>query len=380
MSVMGIEEDPYPLRTIAFIGDRHLWARMPQYADACTAWAWAIDDAHQAGVDLFVNLGDVCQGWPASGAELDRLVGFYQAEGRTGTLPIEVLGNHEAPDALDWLPTAKIARVVAHQLMGYGFANVFLGLIPYPRRGAPPFDALGAQDIRGSLLAAAARIGEAITTWRDVARSRPLIIAGHFTVGGMRVGNSDFELHTGTEVVVSPALLADADLVLTGHIHKPQEIEHVVNVGSTWRCTRAERTDTKSYVLAHVTYPTVTWERREIPTRPMLDFSLSWAEVVAGRLPHDVSGAEVFATVLVQESDLPAYEETRLATLLETRGAARWTIERETPRHERVRAPEITTPSERSLYRELELWATATGRSLDGREDAIRTKLEQVTV
>jgi len=191
-----------------------------------------------------------------------------------------VLGNHEAYDAIapvdlfsDRVSTAWRAPLLTAVPDG----PVILS-IPYARRGRPPFDGLEHDGtIQGSMAAIAAEIARLVDQVVSHYHDRPTIVLGHFTIEGMAVQGTEFEVHQATEVVVPRSAFAHVGLTAVGHIHRAQDVAlGIIGVGSLIRHSFAEKHDAKSYTLVSVDGGEVSWERRPVPCRDMYEYDAEW--------------------------------------------------------------------------------------------------------
>lgn len=339
------------MQKLAFLGDRHVTTRGPS-AFRCQhildVWDAAIDDAAAQGVTAFVGLGDVAEGWITEdeAAALSRRYAKMRAIAPT----FEVLGNHESGKALRWATDVSAGVTVADDsvivsgLPTLDEAEVLLLLIPYPRRGSPPFEDLEHDGtIAGSLRAAAEAIAGHVSLARDYAKERslPLIVGGHFTIEGMRVKDTEFEMHSATEVVVPRMAFDGVDLGIVAHIHTPQDLCRVCGVwqnrlllhmdeahrdectpafprlmgsGSLLRHSHAEAEDEKSYTLVSVEGGHVTVERRPVIARGMWSLKVKLLDGGAITLPEgiedQVRDREAKVVLDVAETMMPAYDPT----------------------------------------------------------------------
>ena len=198
----------------------------------------------------------------------------------------EVQGNHEPHQGLRWIePLTKQRMIIADEGVkiepltlrsgGLDPLEAVALLIPYCRRGVVSLPEWDEMTLAEFYAAAAAKVGEMVAEAKATfGPDMPLIVAGHWTPAGFEVAPSELELTASKEMVVPLDVLAPADLVLVGHIHRAQQIGNVVGVGSMFRTTFAERDQEKSYVIVTIDDGAVSWERRVIPTRPMKELRI----------------------------------------------------------------------------------------------------------
>jgi DNA repair exonuclease SbcCD nuclease subunit len=265
---------------LALIGDLHLSQRSPRYAHTFEVLRDVIGDEEAGPIDLFVLLGDLVEGAPSPREYHDLLdvLGDMADVAKHGVGVI--LGNHEHPETLCVADTWINVMTAWDQIRMLDLDEARILLIPYPRRGRPPFaDLKDGGTIAGSMRAAADRIGDAVRAeLADLRGQRPLIVLGHFTVEGMTTRDADFELHSASEVVVPQAALAGTALTALGHIHRAQVVTPtIIGVGSLIRHSWAERDDPKSYTVVTVDGGHVSWSRRDVNARPLRQFEGEWS-------------------------------------------------------------------------------------------------------
>jgi DNA repair exonuclease SbcCD nuclease subunit len=161
------------------------------------------------------------------------------------------------------------------------------------------------------MAATAAEIARLVDNVVSHYHDRPTIVLGHFTIEGMAVQGTEFEVHQATEVVVPRSAFAHVALTAVGHIHRPQDLRHgIIAVGSLIRHSFAEKDDVKSYTLVSVDSDQVTWERRPVPCRDMLEESVQWGAGTAVALPTaDVcAGKEIKLVVEIREDQLATFD------------------------------------------------------------------------
>lgn len=373
---------------VVLIGDIHLSERSVRFGHVLEVLDAVIEDAEvQAAGDAlgWVLLGDLFEGQPAGteyAALFNRIARMRRAHADHRRPVGVVLGNHEAYSALAfWEHLGVVAAWHKPMRLMLPGAGAEVLLIPYPRRGRPPFDGLEDDGtIAGSMSAAAARIAELIA--HESRAGRPLIVAGHFTIEGMRVKDSEFELHTATEVVVPRAAFDGVALAAVGHIHTAQDVApHIVGVGSLIRHSFAEAADEKSYTLVTIDSGRVSWERRPVPARGMEQIRVVWPGDVRedpsaiGDVAGDCAGKEVKVLVEIPEEQLATFDATVFDPIRDA--AAHFVLEKVVIPVQRARAPEIATAM--TLDDQLVAWLTATNAQI-GSEDYERLSAKAAEV
>lgn len=358
--------------TLAVIGDLHLSERSERYRHALDMWDWTITDASQRGANAWLQLGDLCEGRPTPDEWSEICERFVRMAGRGPVGYTE--GNHEEHGVgrlISYWPRVTSAWDDFH-VMPFVEANVLL--VPYPRRGSPPFDGLDTSTIQASMTAAADRVAAAVSENAKVP-GRPLLVAGHFTVESMRTRDTEFERHTAREVVVPKAALAGAHLTLVGHVHKAQEFAGptgpIIGVGSHTRQSFPEAQDEKSYTIVQVEAGKVIWSRRISPTREMVERRVTWDDVLAGALAGwEEPGKEVKLVVEIREEQLRGYDPAAFAAVQASAGY--FLLDRKTVPTERVRAPQMVKAT--TLSQEFDVWMDVTGQKV---EPPRRQRLEE---
>lgn len=353
---------------LALVGDLHLDDRSPRFQHTLDVLDWTISDALEAGATGVAFLGDLCEGRPSP-----RVVAALARRFRTikerGGWTVIVEGNHEDYEAgliAEWLDVRRVAWNEFQTI--HDDASILL--VPYPRRGRPPFHDLEDDGtIAGNMGVAAERIREEIAeelkAIAEVSPGMPLIVLGHFTIEGMTTRDAEFELHQANEVVVPKSAFHHCALVAVGHIHKAQDVDlGLIGVGGLIRHSFSEANDPKSYTLVTVDGGCVSWERRPVPAREMVVTTLRWdadlRAVIAKADPLffglSMVGKEVKLTVEIPEDQLATFDPTVFDPIREA--AAHFVLDKVSIPTERTRAPEIATAD--SLEAQLDTWLVAT--------------------
>ena len=335
---------------LAVFGDRHIDRRHPAYAESLRCWDFAIEDAIAQEVHGFIGLGDVME-IGVNTADLTEISYRYAGMLDQGWV-CEVQGNHEPHQGLRWIePLTKQRMIIADEGVkiepltlrsgGLDPLEAVALLIPYCRRGVVSLPEWDEMTLAEFYAAAAAKVGEMVAEAKATfGPDMPLIIAGHWTPAGFEVGPSELELTASKEMVVPLDVLAPADLVLVGHIHRAQQIGNVVGVGSMFRTTFAERDQEKSYVIVTIDDGAVSWERRVIPTRPMKELRIPGERVaeIVGSIVSGDPDQDIKLVIETMPDDKTVYADL-LAPLDALPGRFPWEVIR--PSLVVTRAPEI---------------------------------------
>jgi DNA repair exonuclease SbcCD nuclease subunit len=351
---------------LALIGDLHLSQRSPRYAHVLEVLDWTIQDARARGVTDFVLLGDLCEKPEPTPREYYELRNRIHAMAAVGGCSV-VLGNHEHHETLllfdhdqNVFTAWNTARVVLRP-------DATLLLIPYARRGRPPFHELPeGGTIAESMKATADAIAGLVQRLVEQIQGKtPLIVCGHFSIEGMKVADSTFELHSETEVVVPRAAFQGVALTAVGHIHTPQDVSAdppIIGVGSLTRCSFSEADDPKSYTLVTVDGVRVTWERIPVPARAMVVDRVTWpVSDVAPDLLEQWAGKEVKLTVEIPADQVATFDPSVFDGIRAR--AALFTLEKRVIPVERVRAPEIGSTGR--IEEQVSTWLRATDQEVD---------------
>jgi len=282
-----------PLRVL-FLADTHLGLDLPARPrverrrrgdDFFANYHRALEPALRGEVDLVVHGGDVffrskIHGWLVQRA----FAPLFEVAER---VPVFVVpGNHERSA----IPFPLLA---AHR-------NVHLFDRPRTYR----------LEVRGEPVAVAgfpfaADVGVrfrelvAATGWDQGPPARLRLLCVHQAFEGARVGPADFTFRPGPDVVRGSEIPAGLTAVLSGHIHRQQALTRdlagralaapVLYPGSIERTSRAERDETKGYLLLELeagerACPTLAWRSVELPARPMVDVALEPGEPLRERI------------------------------------------------------------------------------------------------
>ena len=343
-------------------------------------WDWSIADAIDQGATAFVGLGDVVEGDP-DGEERYELGRRYREMKQHGPV-YEVLGNHEERHALRWLEFLGVTVAWDSFVVSILADQAYLLLAPYARKGHTPYDQMSSnRGFEASSHAAAEILTSAVRRVRQSCRQEPLIVAGHWTVNGARLSENDHEIHAATEMVVPVEAFDEVDLAVSGHIHKAQEIApNIVYTGSLYRCSFAEAKDEKSYLLITVDGDAVTWARRPIPCREMVEHRLVWTPELAAALQEpgafgNLDGNrnwEVKITLEIPQDQFSTFDRSVFAPL--EQAASYFVLDKQIVTAQRTRNPEIARAQ--TLADQFFVWIEATQGPVDpARRERLQQKL-----
>lgn len=360
---------------IAVFGDRHISKQHPAYREALAMWDWAITDAIQQQVSLFLCLGDVCE----VGVQPDEIyeIGVRYDRMLDHAPVVEVDGNHGARLGLRWAKLiGRGVEVIDATIHPYiGLSGVTILGAPYCRRGHAPYEAIPTDIPLADYYGQAAQLlGARINEERERSGRDLLIVAGHWTPAGFKVGPSDLEQTGSKEMVVPLDVLARADQVYVGHIHQAQEIGLVHGVGAMFRTTFAEVGQEKSYTLVEITGHSISNRRVPLPCRPMREVRVSGAKAAETVASIVAAGANQDVKVIVEASagDPAIYSEI-LAPLDALSGRAPWQVQRE--QVIKARAPELELAQ--NLVEEFDIYLRSTQPTLpDDVRSAVLHKVE----
>jgi DNA repair exonuclease SbcCD nuclease subunit len=276
---------------ILLLADSHLGFDLPvrprverrrRGHDFCANYSRALEPALAGEVDIVVHAGDVFDRPVVAPTVAHQAYASLRRIADRGIPVFIVPGNHERSR----LPHARFA---AHRLI-----HVF----DRPRTFVA--------DVRGTTLALSgfpyerrnvrARFAELLedTAWRTQHAARRILCI-HHCVEGATVGPQDFTFTTADDVIAARDLPPDFSAVLSGHIHRHQVLTcdlqrrplctPVLYPGSVERTAFAEADETKGFMVVRLrvdeSAPTLRWEFRPLPARPMLREDVSVSGVTA---------------------------------------------------------------------------------------------------
>ena len=292
---------------VLFVSDTHLGLDMPSHPrvarrrrgdDFFMNFERALEAARTGDADVVVHGGDLLYrsrvpAWLAEAAlaPLKRLASF-------GVPVLLVPGNHERarmPYPLlalhDGLHVFDRPRSVV--LEARGVRAAFVGF-PYTWEIRRRFR---------EILAAAAR---------DAPSADVRVLCLHQCIEGATCGPGNFTFRDGADVIRAADMPVDVAVTLSGHIHRHQVLRPagrapVIYAGSVERTSFAEATETKGFVVLHLTRSGLgAFEFRPLPARPMVTRTLSFA---------GVDGAEAHARIAAAVESTPDDAVVRLRVI-----------------------------------------------------------------
>jgi exonuclease SbcD len=304
-----------------------------------------------------------------------------------------VRGNHDASRDLSILGALEATHeiTVCEQPEVVDVAGVLVQCLPWPRTAE-----LAAKGLAGQALDEVAR--EAL---RDVLRGleaqarsaktygdQPVALATHALITGCVTSHGQPLVGGELGIGLADLALARADVVVAGHIHKPQSWAcadaEILYCGSPFRTSFGEHEE-KSVVRLVLSASETRVERIATPAQLMIDVAARWngaafevgADEGALTACDDVSGHQVrFRYTVASEHR----EAARAAALTQRdkwleQGAERVVVEPEVVATSTARAPEIARAT--SVRAQLEtLWTTRDDRPADA--DAVLLALSEI--
>lgn len=378
--------------TVAGIGDTHvdLTTRFDEGNRILDAFC---DDIAARQVNVVIHTGDV---FNKASRPRERLVVARTLQRCAEVAPtVVVRGNHDAPEDLLIFDSTYLRtkhRVIVQESAGVDDVGPLLvGSVAWPKKAwliASDRDAderKALQDILGGIA----------NLWKDT--DKPRVLAMHGMISGAKTSLGQPLVGCDMEVALDDLALADADLILLGHIHLPQE--YIVNGAPAWYTGSSRRTaygevETKSWTLGTITKyvppPTdiradpeqadllwtrplrrfdVKCERIPLPATPMLmlDASYDGSDLAldAPEAHCDINGADVrlrFRCTSETREAARAAAARKRDELMQN-GAANVTIDEQLTVVSTARAPEVARAT--SLPEKLRMLRAARGETLD---------------
>lgn len=164
------------------------------------------------------------------------------------------------------------------------------------------------------------------------------VVVCHAHFAGASIGAESFMIAGG---VPETGALEGADIVISGHIHKRQEIQRsgykIVYVGSMERSDFAERDEEKGFLLLDL--QTLTYERMAIQTRGLVQFDFE--DIHSIRFDRDIIDKVVKVKVKCKESEVKLID---LQNIRESLKMAHFiaAVDIEVEKEKRVRSATIT--------------------------------------
>lgn len=342
------------MTVIYCISDTHISHNSPRWSECERVLTWFAEEACR-GADLVLHCGDL---FDRAASTKDREFAHWWVGQVTAHCPLVLIrGNHDPVGEITMLQahatahpchTAETPDVIA-------VAGVVVQCLPWPRLGelAARAGESGlaleerARAALGDVLRGLAAEARDTKAWAD----QTVILATHTLITGAVTSHG--QPLVGGEMVVGLAdlALAGADVVIAGHIHKPQEWEHggvrMLYCGSPFRTAFGEH-EAKSVVRIEDASGGLRVERVETPAQRMIDVDARW--VVAGSYFHfdngrplGVTDAQVRLryTVASEHREMARVEAAKLRAAWLDAGAERVVVEAEVVASSTARAPEI---------------------------------------
>lgn len=168
--------------------------------------------------------------------------------------------------------------------------------------------------------------------------NRKIVVVCHSHFSGALIGAESFMIAGGVREMPG---LEGASLVVSGHIHKRQEIKrgtyNIVYVGSMERSDFAERDEEKGFMLLDL--DTLDYERVQINTREFVQFEFNSPSEV--KFDRDVTDKVVKVKVKCKESETKLIDFSFIRESLKTAHFIA-SIDVEVEREKRVRSSTIT--------------------------------------
>lgn len=306
--------------TIAFVADSQVdeRSRFPEHERVMDAFA---DIVAEARPTVVMHGGDV---YERKSTERERDAVYRWVGLCAEFAPVVICGgNHEAAGEVSeigrWFRDAGLDGVHAHEtpeVYAVGRIDgadtpeglpvsgaVLVAVLPWPRRSAladwyraetrRPASAAELDESARDQLRAILR-GFAVQFARlDPSGTKPRVLLAHLAVDGYRVDADQPAVGEGMRVALDDLALADADAILLGHVHLPQEWEiiradgvtvPVIYAGSPRRTAYARgETTPKGWVdLRFDGRRLLEWKRYPLPATPLVLLEADWTECPDG--------------------------------------------------------------------------------------------------
>ena len=385
--------------TAAGIGDTHV-SLSNRWEEGNRILDFFVEDIKRRQVGCVIHTGDVLDKLSRPDERL-QVARFGQAS--AGVAPnVWVRGNHDAPHDLsifDWRFLRTEYPLIVEESAGVHDVGDFLvGAVAWPKKAWLIADQDHADERK-----ALQDILRGISAWEAIAENRiaqpadmprkPRILAMHGMISGAQTSLGQPLVGCDMEIALDDLALANADLILLGHIHLPQN--YVVNgapvlyTGSSRRTAYGE-VEEKSYVLATFTQAadlqpgtdsrvferaaaqsvwSVSVERIPLPATPMylIDGEYRDNQLIldAPEAQYVISGSDVRlryrCTSQTRDAARAAAERTR-DQYLQT-GAASVMVDEQLTVVSTARAPEVARAA--TLPEKLRMMRVARGDILD---------------
>lgn len=375
---------------ILFSGDHH-WTKGPRFEECQRLHDWMVDLSRERQVDLFVGTGDLYDGETTPELRL-AVMRWVSAIGSTCRMGADfVRGNHDRRFETEMLRYANPQRVGAwvrpHQEHRYLTADggCVISYCPWPERAWLLDGAESGLEVENRWRAAFQQVMQGFAAKAAESAYLPHILAGHFMVDGSLTSTGQPLIGATQNVTLEDLALAQADLVVMGHVHKPQDFvcggKPCLYVGSPYATDWGE-TEQKSVLLAEFKgKELVNLERIPTPARRLVHLDAAFGPDTGLQVaPYDVAGAEVrlrYATPHEHQEQAASLADFA-AAVLRDKGAHSVVLDQVIVREQReARVPELRTAAATSDQLQA-LW-NAQGFDPGDRRAALLAKLERLS-
>jgi exonuclease SbcD len=263
-------------------GDLHIDADGPRAAECARILEWINDQIETLKPDAYLCTGDV---YHASSTPEDRLLAAEHFTRAAEVCPVFIArGNHDKLSDLEILGRLSSEfPIVVEEAAGIHYAGGgSIAIMAWPNRAS--LSAMLGRPIGSEGLDDAARVAmrEVLTgfaySWRD--DSDPKILLGHFMCDGSVTSTGQPLIGAELSVGTADLDLAGADVVIMGHIHKPQEFDAGTQCpkyycGSPYRTAFGE-VEEKSVLLVEFGASGRSITRIPTPCTQMILCDLTW--------------------------------------------------------------------------------------------------------
>lgn len=383
------------MTTILCTSDLHISATSPRWAECQRVLGWFADLAVREA-DLVIIAGDL---YDRASTPTERSFAAQWVTRIAAACPVVIVrGNHDASRDLAILGALETGHEI-HVFEQPGVlveAGVVVQCLPWPRTAELAAKGLAGQALdevarealrdvlRGLANEAAATVGHEAAVGNTDA---PIILATHALITGAVTSHGQPLVGGELTVGLADLALSRADVVVAGHIHKPQAWTHgdveTLYCGSPFRTSFGEH-EAKSVVRIEVDGARPVVSRIETPAQRMIDIDAAWENgllvLYTDRFAFgegDVFGSHVRLRYTVQAE----HREAARALAAELRagwlaaGAERVVVEPEVIATSTARAPEIARAT--TVRAQLEaLWTARGDRPADA--DAVLLGLAEI--
>ncbi len=247
---------------IVAVGDTHFGHKMARPIDGSypsidakfRAFEHAVEYAIKNSVDTFVHTGDVFDMPNPSPPIKKRAVGLFEKLLETGMDFFLIPGNYDRSfyenNLLEfYYPNFHVLNSLKH----VDLEN--LSIIGFPYTKMPE-----------QVMARAIRLAQKI--------KKQAIIICHQIFKGAKIGPQNYVFRNGLTI---PKLPSNVPFILSGHIHRSQQLKHVLYTGSLERTGYAETIEPKGFLVINSEQQTVFF--KEIPTYPMVVVEIPFEEL-----------------------------------------------------------------------------------------------------